>query len=249
MPKIKSMKNIFLTSIIITSLVINLSAQDAAKTKKDKKSKQKSEAPANTQALATQADSLSYAFGLLIGNNMFVQGVKEINESLFMTGFNKGYTDQEALLTIDVANQFVQNYFNKQISDESDMNLQKSNAFLAENKTKEGVVTTASGLQYKIITPGSGEFPQATDQVRVHYHGTFIDGKVFDSSIDRGEPIVFGVDQVIPGWTEALQLMQPGARWMLFIPPDLAYGDKGAGGVIGPNQALVFEVELIEIVR
>jgi FKBP-type peptidyl-prolyl cis-trans isomerase len=129
------------------------------------------------------------------------------------------------------------------------MNLEKSMAFLADNKTKEGVVTTESGLQYKIITPGAGEYPQATDQVRVHYHGTFINGEVFDSSMDRGEPIVFGVSQVIPGWTEALQLMQPGARWMLFIPPDLAYGEQGAGGVIGPNTALVFEVELIEIVK
>lgn len=243
------MKKILLTSIIITSLVINLSAQETTKTKKDKKQKGQTEALAGTMALATAADSLSYGFGLLIGNNMFTQGVKEVNQNLFNAGFEKGYTNQTPLLSVEEANLVVQNYFNKQISDETSMNLEKSNAFLAENKTKEGVVTTVSGLQYKILTPGTGDFPKATDQVRVHYHGTFIDGKVFDSSIERNEPIVFGVNQVIPGWTEALQLMQPGARWMLYIPSDLAYGEKGAGGVIGPNQALIFEVELIEIVK
>jgi FKBP-type peptidyl-prolyl cis-trans isomerase FklB len=199
--------------------------------------------------LKTEMDSLSYSFGLLIGNNLMTQGVKEVNQNLFMTGFNSGYLDQEAFLSMETANQFIQDYFNKQISEEANMNLQKSNEFLAANQAKEGVVTLPSGLQYKIITPGTGEMPKSTDQVRVHYHGTFIDGKVFDSSIDRNEPIVFGVDQVIPGWTEGLQLMQTGARWMLYIPPALAYGEQGAGGVIGPNQALVFEVELIEIVK
>ena len=203
----------------------------------------------NEQPLKNTTDSLSYSFGVLIGNNMLVQGVKEVNENLFMAGFHNGYANQETLVSIEVANQFVQDYFNKQITEEANMNLQKSAAFLVENQAKEGVVTLPSGLQYKILTPGTGEFPKATDQVRVHYHGTFIDGKVFDSSIERNEPIVFGVNQVIPGWTEALQLMQPGAKWMLFIPPALAYGDKGAGGVIGPNLALVFEVQLIEIVK
>ncbi len=203
----------------------------------------------NEPVLNNSTDSLSYSFGLLIGNNMLVQQVKEINESLFMNGFNSGYADRQTAVSLELANQIVQDYFNKQISDESNMNLQKSNAFLAENKTREGVVTLPSGLQYKILTPGAGEFPQLTDQVRVHYHGTFIDGKVFDSSVERNEPIVFGVNQVIPGWTEGLQLMQPGAKWMLYIPSSLAYGEQGAGGVIGPNQALVFEVELIEIVK
>jgi FKBP-type peptidyl-prolyl cis-trans isomerase FklB len=198
--------------------------------------------------LKNSTDSLSYSFGLLIGNNMVVQGVKQVNESLFMMGFNNGYANQEILISIENANQMVQNYFNKQMTDEANMNLQKSAEFLMENQKKEGVVTLPSGLQYKIITPGTGEFPKATDQVRVHYTGTFIDGKVFDSSIERNEPIVFGCDKVIPGWTEGLQLMQPGAKWMLYIPPPLAYGEKGAGGVIGPNQALIFEVQLIEII-
>lgn len=200
-------------------------------------------------AFKTSVDSMSYSFGILIGNNMLVQGVKEINMDLFLAGFNAGYKNGTPEISIDAANKCVQDYFNKQVSEEATMNLEKSNAFLAENAKKEGVVTTASGLQYQIITPGTGDHPIATDQVKVHYTGKFIDGKIFDSSIERNEPVVFGVNQVIPGWTEALQLMQPGARWMLFIPPALGYGDQGAGGVIGPNQALVFEVELIEIVK
>jgi FKBP-type peptidyl-prolyl cis-trans isomerase FklB len=227
------MKKSLFASFIFITLLINVSGQDKA-----------IESP-----LKNATDSLSYSFGLLIGNNLVTQGVGEVNEAVFTTGFNAGYKGQETLISMEDANKFVQDYFNKQISDEANMNLEKSNEFLAQNKTKEGVVTLPSGLQYKIMTAGSGEFPKATDQVKVHYNGTFIDGKVFDSSIERGEPIVFGVDQVIPGWTEALQLMQPGARWMLFIPPGLAYGEQGAGGVIGPNMALVFEVELIEIVK
>jgi FKBP-type peptidyl-prolyl cis-trans isomerase FklB len=227
------MKNTLLVAVLFMLLVVKGSGQDTI----------------TVQPFNNSTDSLSYSFGLLIGNNMFVQGVNVINQDLFMAGFDKGYKDQEPVLSIEVANQYVQDYFNKQISDEANMNLQKSAEFLVENQAREGVVTLPSGLQYKIITPGTGEMPQATDQVRVHYHGTFIDGKVFDSSIDRNEPIVFGVNQVIPGWTEALQLMQVGSRWMLYIPPALAYGEQGAGGVIGPNQALIFEVELIEIVK
>ena len=243
------MKNITITTLFIMLLAISISAQDNATGKKAKNQEKGKNETAEQISLSNAVDSLSYCFGVLIGNNLNVQGVKEINSNLFLNGFNDGYLDDSTLISIEIANQYVQDYFNKQISDEANMNLQKSNEFLAENKNKEGVITTASGLQYKIITPGTGELPQATDQVRVHYHGTFIDGKVFDSSIDRNEPIVFGVDQVIPGWTEALQLMQPGARWMLYIPPALAYGEKGAGGVIGPNMALIFEVELIEIVK
>ena len=199
--------------------------------------------------LNNSTDSLSYCFGILIGNNMMVQGVKDVNNELFLDGFKNGYEGKDLSVSIEDANQIVQDYFNNQISEEASMNLEKSAEFLIENKTKEGVVTLPSGLQYKIITPGSGEFPKATDKVRVHYTGTFIDGTVFDSSVDRNEPIVFGCNQVIAGWTEGLQLMQPGAKWMLYIPPALAYGEKGAGGVIGPNQALIFEVELIEIVK
>ena len=152
------------------------------------------------------------------------------------------------LLTEEEANLIVQNYFNNLMKNEASNNLAASNAFLQENKTKEGIVTLPSGLQYKVLEAGEGPTPKPEDQVKVHYTGTLIDGSVFDSSVERGEPVVFGVNQVIPGWTEALQLMSAGSRWMLFIPPDLAYGENGAGGVIGANQALIFEVQLIEII-
>jgi FKBP-type peptidyl-prolyl cis-trans isomerase FklB len=224
------MKTFIVSSFFILFIAFNMSGQ-------------------GKQPLKNATDSLSYSFGILIGNNMSVQGVKEIDYDLFLDGFNTGFKGEDSLLSIETANNYVQEYFNKQILAEANMNLEKSAAFLVENQAKEGVVTLPSGLQYKILTPGAGEFPAPTDQVKVHYHGTFIDGKVFDSSIDRNEPIVFGVNQVIPGWTEALQLMQPGARWMLYIPPALAYGEQGAGGVIGPNLALIFEVELIEIIK
>jgi FKBP-type peptidyl-prolyl cis-trans isomerase FklB len=242
------MKNIIIATFTLVFLASGAFAQEKAKGKSSKKH-DKEKATVTEVSLMNATDSLSYSFGLLIGNNMQVQGVKEVNGDLFLSGFNSGYANDTSVMDIAIANKFVQDYFNKQISDESAMNLEKSNAFLAENKAKEGVVVTASGLQYKILTPGTGEFPQASDQVKVHYTGMFIDGKVFDSSVERGEPITFGVDQVIPGWTEALQLMQPGAKWMLYIPPELAYGENGAGGVIGPNEALIFEVELLEIIK
>lgn len=126
-------------------------------------------------------------------------------------------------------------------------NLAASEAFLAENATREGVVVTESGLQYEVIEAGEGASPNAEDTVEVHYRGTLVDGTEFDSSYKRGETVSFGVSQVIAGWTEALQLMSPGAKWKLFIPADLAYGPGGAGNLIGPNAALVFEVELVSV--
>jgi len=125
------------------------------------------------------------------------------------------------------------------------VNLQQAEEFLAANKTKSGVVTTESGLQYKILQKGAGSSPSAASTVKVHYRGELLNGDVFDSSYERNEPIEFQADRVIPGWTEALQLMNAGSKWVLYIPPSLAYGEQGAGGRIGPNQALIFEVELI----
>ena len=127
--------------------------------------------------------------------------------------------------------------------------MKEGETFLAANSKKEGVKTTASGLQYKVLTSGKGKTPTAADTVKVHYKGTLIDGSVFDSSIDRGEPAEFGVGQVIKGWTEALQLMKEGDKWQVVIPGSLAYGERGAGGKIGPNAVLIFEVELLSIVK
>lgn len=237
MPKIKTMKKFL--SFFMIMLVITLAVNGQKKSK--------STPPAATSILTT-ADTLSYSFGLLIGNNMKTQKVSGINPEILIEGFNHGYTDENMILTIEEANTFVQDYFNKMVANEAETNQQESAVFLEENGKKEGVVTLPSGLQYKVLEAGEGPSPKPGDQVKVHYTGTLIDGTVFDSSIERGEPIVFGVDQVIPGWTEALQLMSAGARWMLYIPPYLAYGANGAGGVIGPNQALIFEVQLIEVI-
>ena len=226
------MKKYYLSAVLFLGLAMSVFAQDTVKV-----------------VLKSSVDSLSFSFGYLIGNNLFVQNVEDINQKIFMKGFNYGYSDQKTTLSVEEANRIIQQYFQNMISDESKQNLEKSNAFLEENKLKEGVTTLSSGLQYTIITAGTGESPKPEDKVKVHYTGRLIDGTVFDSSVERGEPIVFGVNQVIPGWTEALQLMQPGAQWILYIPPALAYGENGAGGVIGPNQALIFEVELIEVVK
>jgi FKBP-type peptidyl-prolyl cis-trans isomerase FklB len=136
---------------------------------------------------------------------------------------------------------------NAELAKVADAQLAAGGAFLKENGARDGVVTTASGLQYEIITVGDGPMPAATDTVITHYHGTLIDGTVFDSSVERGTPASFPVNGVIAGWVEALQLMPVGSKWRLFVPPGLAYGDRGAGGAIGPNETLIFEVELLEI--
>jgi FKBP-type peptidyl-prolyl cis-trans isomerase FklB len=141
----------------------------------------------------------------------------------------------------------LQDYFGKLAAEKSAQAGKAGSEYLTKNGAKEGVITTESGLQYEVMTEGSGAKPTADDQVTVHYHGMLTDGTVFDSSVDRGEPAQFGVTQVIPGWVEALQLMSVGDKWKLTIPSALAYGDKGAGGLIGPGETLVFEVELIGI--
>lgn len=226
------MKKLIFALIFFITLISNVKAQDQ---------------PVSGQSFKNATDSLSYCFGLLIGNNLMTQGIKELNHDQFIKGFNTGFSNLVPDLKIEDANQFVQAYFDKQIADEANKNLQKSAEFLVANQSKEGVVTLPSGLQYKILVPGEGTPPQPTDQVRVHYTGNLIDGTVFDSSVERNEPIVFAVNQVIPGWSEALQLMKPGAKWMLYIPPALAWGEKGAGA-IGPNQAVIFELQLIEVI-
>ena len=145
------------------------------------------------------------------------------------------------------ANIILQDYFQKLANKALEANSEAGKTFLAENAKRKEVTTTASGLQYVVLTEGKGVAPKATDEVTVHYHGTLIDGSVFDSSVERGQPATFPVNGVIPGWVEALQIMKPGAKYKLFIPSDLAYGERGAGQMIGPNSTLIFEVELISI--
>lgn len=192
-------------------------------------------------------DKFGYGLGMGIGQNLLSMGVKELNIEDFVKGIKDVLAGEKTALTHAEAQQIVSEHFRKLAEEAYAKVKEQGEAFLAANKTKEGVVTLPSGLQYQVITEGTGKKPAATDRVQCHYEGTLIDGTVFDSSIRRGEPAVFGVNQVIKGWVEALQLMQEGAKWRLFIPQDMAYGANGAGEMIPPYSALIFEVELIKV--
>lgn len=192
-------------------------------------------------------DKFSYGLGMGIGQNLLSMGVKNIDIDDFVKGIKDVLGGEKTALTHAEAQQVVSEHFNKLAEAAYAKIKEEGEAFLAANKTKEGVVTLPSGLQYQVITEGTGKKPAATDRVQCHYEGTLIDGTVFDSSVRRGEPAVFGVNQVIRGWVEALQLMQEGAKWRLFIPQDMAYGANGAGEMIPPYSALIFEVELIKV--
>jgi len=204
--------------------------------------------------LETPADSAGYAIGILVGNNNKEQiknapGGEDINLEAMAEGFRLSTLEDGGDITVEEADQILRSYFEKAGAKEGQANLEAGNAFLEQNKSRNGITVTESGLQYEVLKQGSGDKPGENDKVKVHYHGTLIDGTVFDSSIERGEPVVFGVNQVIPGWTEALKLMPVGSKWKVYIPSDLAYGEQGAGKNIGPNSTLVFEVELLEIVK
>ncbi len=190
---------------------------------------------------------LSYALGLSMGNNFLGSGIKSLNVEDFAKGIKAVYDGGKTEMTYDEAKTIINEFFTGLQKEVEEANLKEGQEFLAENAKRPNVVTLPSGLQYEILTEGKGRKPKATDRVQCHYHGTLINGQVFDSSVQRGEPAVFGVNQVIPGWVEALQLMPEGSRWKLYIPSDLAYGEQGAGQNIGPNTALIFEVELIKV--
>ena len=192
-------------------------------------------------------DKLSYALGISMGNNFMRSGIEKLDYSDFAAGVKAAYESDYSQMTTDTAKRVVNEFFAMMEERIKDVNKKAGEQYLAENAKRPGVVTLPSGLQYEVLAEGKGRKPKATDRVQCHYHGTLIDGQVFDSSIQRGTPAVFGVNQVIPGWVEALQLMPEGSRWKLYIPSGLAYGEQGAGGSIPANATLVFEVELIKI--
>lgn len=193
-------------------------------------------------------DKISYALGLSIGNNFLSSGIKKVDFDSFLKGMKDVINESQLDMTYDEAKEVMNDFFSKLQEDRLEINLKAGKEFLAINAKRPGVVTLPSGLQYEILKEGNGAKPKATDQVKCHYHGTLIDGTVFDSSVERGQPATFGVNQVIPGWVEALQLMPAGSKWKLFIPSELAYGPAGAGQTIEPNSTLVFEVEVLDIV-
>lgn len=193
-------------------------------------------------------DKISYALGLSIANNFRASGVKELNFDAFLKGVKDVYGESKPDISYEEAQGLLNEFFTKAQKEQEELAKKAGEEFLAINAKREGVHTLPSGLQYQVLKSGNGKKPKETDQVKCHYHGTLIDGTVFDSSVDRGQPAVFGVNQVIAGWVEALQLMTEGSKWRLFIPSDLAYGSRGAGQLIQPHTTLIFDVELIEIV-
>jgi FKBP-type peptidyl-prolyl cis-trans isomerase FklB len=213
----------------------------------------KSSGAAPSSALATPKEKSSYALGMNIGRGLVHQSIDVDTASLLrglkdtLSGSKPLLSDEEAQAALSQLQNEVQAKEQIAMQKAGEENMKEGETFLAENKTKEGVVVLASGLQYKILTQGTGPKPTASDTVVCNYRGTLINGTEFDSSYKRGQPASFAVNQVIRGWTEALQLMPVGSKWQLFIPPDLAYGPRGAGGVIGPNSTLIFDVELISI--
>jgi|TARA_B100001564_G_scaffold177151_1_gene148952 FKBP-type peptidyl-prolyl cis-trans isomerase FklB len=207
----------------------------------------KTEKTNKTANLITELDSVSYSLGVNIGENIKTQ-FEDINLDNFEAGIKDVLEkDVEAKISDNQAQAIIQSYFSKKQQKQSESVIEEGINFLRENGKREGVTTLASGLQYEVINDGTGPKPTIEDNVTTHYHGTLIDGTVFDSSVDRGEPASFPVGGVIKGWTEALQLMAVGSKWKLYVPYDLAYGERGAGPQIGPYSTLIFEVELISI--
>ncbi|MCC8071709.1 MAG: FKBP-type peptidyl-prolyl cis-trans isomerase [Bacteroidales bacterium] len=199
-------------------------------------------------------DRLSYALGLSMGNNFRSSGIEKLSYKDFAEGVKAVFEGAKPLMTYDEAKEEIRKFFEaleerqrEAMAKMAEANKAQGEAYLAENGKRPEVLTTPSGLQYEIIKEGEGPQPERGDQVVVHYTGKLIDGTVFDSSVERGEPATFGVTQVIPGWVEALQLMKAGSKWRLHIPSNLAYGPNGAGGMIGPNATLIFDVELIKV--
>jgi len=211
----------------------------------EQKEEMQTEAPAAT-SLTTDADRFNYGLGMVIGERVLKQ-YDEVDYELLIEGMKAQHQAQETLITIEDAGAALAAYAEQKFAAQTEANKTKGATYLAENAKKEGVMVTESGLQYSVMTQGDGAKPAATDQVTVHYRGTLIDGTEFDSSYSRGEPASFGLNQVIPGWTEGVQLMNVGSKYQFVIPHELGYGERGAGGAIGPFETLIFEVELIEI--
>lgn len=249
------MKNLALTSILI---VVNSIA--FGQSKKELQS-QVNQLKVESQNLKKEMESLknpvlqltdkhtkaSYGLGVLVASNIKAQGGDSLSLDVIVAAIKDVFNNKTLLMQQQECSSIVQQYMQEASKLKSMKAREEGQRFLLENKTKPGVTTTASGLQYQVLTVGKGKTPTTNDQVTVHYTGKLLDGTEFDSSVRRGSPSTFGVTQVIAGWTEALQLMREGDKWVLFIPENLAYGDRGAGGQIPPYATLVFEIELIKI--
>ena len=195
---------------------------------------------------ANELEKVSYSIGINVATSIKSEGLDSINSFYISKGFQDVFENKDLAVNIEESNKIIGEYFNKKQDAKNQRLAIDSKIFLEQNKQKEGVMTTESGLQYLILSQGKGNNPTLNDNVTVHYHGTLIDGTIFDSSVDRKQPATFPLNGVIPGWQEALQMMSVGSKWKIFIPSELAYGESGAGA-IGPNSTLIFEVELLSI--
>lgn len=234
--------------LILLTVAIALLANTGWSQKNNKKTNKTPE----KVALKNNADSLSYALGILFAKSLVDQGFEDINTDILLKSFdaiiNKKVADSALVFNKEIAAPIVNNYFMQKKEMIAQKFIKEGQDFLEKNKKLEGVGSTPSGLQYKVLTEGTGKKPLSTDQVTVHYTGKLIDGRVFDSSVDRGEPATFALNGVIPGWTEGLQLMSEGSKYIFYIPSNLAYGEQGPpGSGIGPYATLIFEVELIKV--
>lgn len=238
--------------LILSSLLVSAGLSVLAQTKPAAPAAHKPAAgtSASGPAIRTSQDSLSYAIGLSVANFYKQMNITNINSAMVTRAINDvNRQGGKQLMTDGCADSVMRNFIMKTKSDKASGNRKIGQDFLAANKKKPGVISLPSGLQYTVVKEGNGPKPALTDMVRVHYHGTLIDGRVFDSSVERGQPIELAVNGVIPGWTEALQLMPVGSKWKLFIPSNLAYGDQQAGQLITPGSTLIFDVELLDIVK
>ena len=195
---------------------------------------------------ANELEKVSYSIGVNVATSIKSEGLDSINSFYISKGFQDVFENKDLAINIEESNKIIGEYFNKKQDAKNQRLAIDSKIFLEQNKQKDGVMTTESGLQYLILSEGKGNNPTLNDNVTVHYHGTLIDGTIFDSSVDRKQPATFPLNGVIPGWQEALQMMSVGSKWKIFIPSELAYGESGAGA-IGPNSTLIFEVELLSI--
>ncbi|KQN28560.1 peptidylprolyl isomerase [Pedobacter sp. Leaf41] len=250
----------FLLAVCISGIAISANAQTKTVAKKPvaKKTIATSKTIPGTIALKSGLDSTSYAFGTSMGTSLKSTGLSTLNYEALLKGLKDAFAGAKVALTQQQAQQYINDAITKasavKTKAENEANkikfapmIKEGQEFLEENKKRAGVQTTASGLQYEVLTAGTGVKPTATDSVLVHYKGTLLNGKQFDSSYDRGEPISFPLNRVIPGWTEGVQLMPAGSKYKFFIPYHLAYGERGAGADIPPYSALIFEVELLKV--
>ena len=240
-----NLKYLLALGFMLTLLQVDSNAQN---TKPTAKAKTAEKATTKTETTKTsKMDSLSYGLGLLLAQNVKQLGLENIDGPSLSQAIQDVLEGKEPKMSVDQANMMVSNEIAAVSEKKAGPVLEEGKAFLAENQKKAGITTTSTGLQYEVITSGSGATPKLTDKVTTHYRGTLVNGQEFDSSYKRGEPATFPVNGVIKGWTEALQLMKEGDKWRLYIPYDLAYGERGAGQDIPPYATLIFDIELIKV--